>query len=459
MRISTSELDRYRNALRALARQAATRVEAELEAVGYTTVAEAREVAIAAISDAVGAEGYAAQALAAKLFDEVCAAEGIDARSGELFEGLIDYDMLEDKVHWHARRLIEDDRSGFAASCSGLASFYTKRCAYENMQRNCNANDVRYARVPSGSETCPWCMMLASRGFVYHSKLTASHGMHQNCDCIIVPGRGGDNARDATQIEGYDPNKWYERWAGTGFAGAGSGSRVGDAARRYEPTMAAEDSMALQRRLLKGLSKADRGQAMDIILNANDVWANDRHDVEVHNHFAKRIQRAMIDNHITSADLAERVRGRHVSGASFGGYNEINDPDGRKRDAHAQRFYEEIRNRTASVECRRISEKTGIGEAVVRQAYEHVFINEHDLDGGRKRFDPDYEMAQSWQRLSTGKDIRPYDPTLIFHEAIESEYMEQGMSYDEAHGNTCQMGYDWFHDKQSWKRGQMIGGE
>ncbi len=65
----------------------------------------------------------------------------------------------------------------------------------------------RYARVPSGAETCRFCIMLASRGAVYLSKDNAgavSH-YHANCDCKVVPDWGDD-------IEGYDPDEYYKLW-------------------------------------------------------------------------------------------------------------------------------------------------------------------------------------------------------------------------------------------------------
>ena len=65
----------------------------------------------------------------------------------------------------------------------------------------------RYARVPTGSETCDFCLMLASRGFVYNSQSTASMGhVHSGCDCRIVAGWGG------MEVEDYDPRSIYDRW-------------------------------------------------------------------------------------------------------------------------------------------------------------------------------------------------------------------------------------------------------
>ena len=42
-------------------------------------------------------------------------------------------------------------------------------------------------------------------------------------------------------------------------------------------------------------------------------------------------------------------------------------------------------------------------------------------------------MAQSWQRLCEGKQIREMDLVLLKHELLESEYMEQGYSQSDAH--------------------------
>lgn len=63
----------------------------------------------------------------------------------------------------------------------------------------------RYARVPTGAETCAFCMMLASRGFEYHSRETAGEmeKYHAFCDCAIVP------EFDADGVDGYEPDDYY----------------------------------------------------------------------------------------------------------------------------------------------------------------------------------------------------------------------------------------------------------
>lgn len=92
-----------------------------------------------------------------------------------------------------------------------------------NVKRD-RRSGVRFARVPMGFHTCDFCMMLASRGFVYWSRETAgefSH-YHSDCRCKVVPGRpeirsyvksGVHVTRgfDAS-VEGYDPDAYYRAY-------------------------------------------------------------------------------------------------------------------------------------------------------------------------------------------------------------------------------------------------------
>jgi hypothetical protein len=49
------------------------------------------------------------------------------------------------------------------------------------------------------------------------------------------------------------------------------------------------------------------------------------------------------------------------------------------------------------------------------------------------KFDPDYNMAVSWQRLADGSNIQEEDLTLLNHENREMSLMKQGFDYDAAH--------------------------
>lgn len=84
-----------------------------------------------------------------------------------------------------------------------------KRAANECIAYNAKNDPKRpkWARVPTGAETCMWCIMLASRGFAYLSEEAASH-THANCDCRVIPSWDKDNPA----VQGYDPELYYDMW-------------------------------------------------------------------------------------------------------------------------------------------------------------------------------------------------------------------------------------------------------
>lgn len=212
--LSQARLARLRSQLDASARQADAYVRAYMAAFRSeypeAGVAEVRELAKSAIADALSVFGDQAAEVAGQLFDELAAEAGEDATAA-IFD-TIDPSEVDRKVRWLARRLADGDYPGFEGSVRDLTRYYVRRQAFENMARNCEVRRVRYARVPSGTETCAFCFMLCSRGFVYKSERTAGvgHQYHDHCDCVIVPGFGGGDQDH--QVEGYEPSGMYERW-------------------------------------------------------------------------------------------------------------------------------------------------------------------------------------------------------------------------------------------------------
>ena len=74
-------------------------------------------------------------------------------------------------------------------------------------KHNAIRNGLRYARVPGG-KSCAFCLMLASRGFVYHSTTSAGEDeghYHNHCHCAVVAG----NLK--MRVNGYDPDGLKER--------------------------------------------------------------------------------------------------------------------------------------------------------------------------------------------------------------------------------------------------------
>ena len=132
--------------------------------------------------------------------------------------------------------------------------------------------------------------------------------------------------------------------------------------------------------------------------------------------------------------LTNTVKGAIMSGAFAGAYNNKNDPEGKKREAHAKQYYSSMRNSNKSDIVETISTNAGIEAELVSKMYDHLIINRYDLDNGYSRFAPDYDISESIRRLREGKNIEKHDKILVHHEALEYDLMnKQGLDYETAH--------------------------
>ena len=69
-------------------------------------------------------------------------------------------------------------------------------------------------------------------------------------------------------------------------------------------------------------------------------------------------------------------------------------------------YYDSVKNRDKQIEIKTIAKNVNINENTIKRVYEHLFENKYLLDNGIKQFGPDFYMAQSWQRLREGKNIK-----------------------------------------------------
>ncbi len=176
------------------------------------SIAEIREHTIAAIEDTLNVFGSQAAGVACDFFDLMVDKLGADATSETI--SATDPDMIDGKVRYLVEDLKENKHDAFQKQVKDVAEFYVKREAFKNIEHNCGKNGLRFARVPSGGETCAFCFMLSSRGFVYTSEDEAGDAgqYHPNCDCVIVPGFKEGSQNDNLKIEGYEPKEMAKRW-------------------------------------------------------------------------------------------------------------------------------------------------------------------------------------------------------------------------------------------------------
>lgn len=172
-----------------------------LESLNYTDIADLRRKAIELLEPLFAVSTDMAAAASAEFYDEVRAiatgkpigAQVVSNRNPEATAGAIRALVIRAEL----------DVESFILQMLLRADYEIKRASGECIEQNVMADSraIGFARVPSGAETCDWCLWLASFGFVYKSKRSAgqfSH-WHSGCDCRIVPGFNG------MEVEGYNP--------------------------------------------------------------------------------------------------------------------------------------------------------------------------------------------------------------------------------------------------------------
>lgn len=240
--IARADFEAYCRAVAVIV-DAATRtsVDAVLAWVGANpdaSVAETREAAIGILEGSVQAGSEDAAALAAEWYDEQAAAAHAKLPAA-VTETTYSRDALEQMAHYQARKLSDGDARGFAKSCGDWVTDQVRRAVNDTVMANAardRKEGVRYARVPTGAETCAFCYLLATQGAVYHTRETAGElgQYHRHCDCKIVPGFETDPY--AELVEGWRPDEAYDRLRQVeeeaGTSASGSDWKANDAVTR-----------------------------------------------------------------------------------------------------------------------------------------------------------------------------------------------------------------------------------
>lgn len=87
-----------------------------------------------------------------------------------------------------------------------------KMAAADTTLQNALRDGAQFAWIPSG-DTCPYCLMIASRGWQNAAKHRGGHAehIHTNCDCMYQIRFNAD-----TKVAGYDPDSLYKQYAAGG---------------------------------------------------------------------------------------------------------------------------------------------------------------------------------------------------------------------------------------------------
>lgn len=207
--IPRAALDYLTKEVNGISADAQEKVIKVLERIEWTSdnVAECREAIVYALQETLPAYADAAAQAAADFYD-ACRTLCVGEKMGAIALSGFDPDVIEGAV----RAIVQDIVDGKPADQVNSKVLdridrEMKKAAANSTTGNAKRDPLKpkWARVPSGAETCSFCLMLASFGFNTSSSDVASH-THANCDCRIVPQWGKGS------IEGYDPEGMYRRY-------------------------------------------------------------------------------------------------------------------------------------------------------------------------------------------------------------------------------------------------------
>lgn len=258
----------------------------------------------------------------------------------------------------------------------GTLARLVKQVGADTTLKNAERDGAQFAWVPHG-DTCDFCITLASRGWQYMSKKALRNGhaehIHAHCDCEYAVRFDGKST-----VAGYDPDKYLEEY----YDANGDINEM--RRKRYAQN---KDVINARKRELYASKKAEKLEK----LRRSDIL---------------------------------------ISGAR------ITDLNSAEADEFAEMYYEEIRH--FSTDSKKIADNLGKEESDIRKIKAYLFEDDSLIDpdtGESRQFDPDCAIAQSWQRLMNGKDIKLHDKTLIEHELLEMKIKQEnpGIDHVKAH--------------------------
>ena len=216
--ISSAEFAAYNRAVARIGDKAASDVESSVlawcRANASATVAEKREAAKLIMDGYVQGYDDIAAEFAAEWYDHRAQKSGV-ALDQAITMTTYKPESVDDVARYQAKKLAKGGDAEFAKACGE----YARNDAFRSLNETIIANvgrdrdkGARFARVPTGFETCTFCLMLASRGAVYHTRKSAGEWkhFHRGCDCKVVPSFERDPFAEV--VEGVKPRELQERY-------------------------------------------------------------------------------------------------------------------------------------------------------------------------------------------------------------------------------------------------------
>lgn len=211
--MSLQLLSQFEQANNGIADLVETDLDAFLGALNFERP-EAVQVALFEYVPALVSEyGDMAATVAADWYDELRASEGIPGSFRAPLAPPLPLEQVNARLGYATRAsgpLWLGDSVTLTSFVSLMTNEYALQPGRDTIMQAAHKEKVAYARVPEPG-ACKFCLMLASRGFVY-SKSTAgdTKKFHGKCRCNVMP--SWDETRARVEF-GFDPDALYDQYA------------------------------------------------------------------------------------------------------------------------------------------------------------------------------------------------------------------------------------------------------
>jgi hypothetical protein len=185
-------LAEYERALDALTLSANSALIALLATLDLSNAKASTSAIVEAFPEIAWSRGEVAAVVAADFYDEARSLANPTSTYTATLADLPPLEQLEASVRWGVKPLWTVEDSGdIATRLGGSLARFTQQPARDTIINNAAKDSHRtgFARKPLGASPCSFCLMLASRGAVYHSEALAGQGnhWHDDCHCKVIP--------------------------------------------------------------------------------------------------------------------------------------------------------------------------------------------------------------------------------------------------------------------------------
>lgn len=200
---SAVEVAAYRRAQAAVSAAARGHLASYWAGLNQTDIVLVREALEQFLPSLVGEFGDASASLAAGWFEQLTGSNAVLGSAAAEAE-------VNARMRWAIGAILRGDPDQALSTLDVVTDELVKQPGRDTIAESTAKAGIRFARVPTGTETCDFCLMLASRGAVYHDRESAgwSTKFHGACDCVATPIRD-----DSDYPAGYDPDALYASYA------------------------------------------------------------------------------------------------------------------------------------------------------------------------------------------------------------------------------------------------------